>query len=107
MESDSKVSLPIWQLISLVASITISAGGVGFWQSSQMWELDRAWQERIGKITDDFGDKIETVQQSIPPDWFRTMVERNQAEIKRIETEITRDFVRKTELDQILKNGDK
>lgn len=58
---------------------------------SQMERLDGRWQKRIGDITADIRSDlvdlrsdVKGVKESIPPDWFRKMVERNQADISEL-----------------------
>lgn len=64
--------------------------------------LDVRWQERMTTISRDFKSDMRHLEQRIPPDWFRKMVETNASDIERLENELTRDFVRKDELRNIL-----
>ena len=108
-EHAQKVSLSSWQWISLMGVVC----GAGVWNVSQMWQLDTRWQNRIESIVTAINTKIETsdseimqeiaeTRRSIPPDWFRTMVDENRKLITSMEREFTRDFIRKSELETLL-----
>lgn len=85
---EQKVSLPIWQLLSLVVSVAVSAGGIGVWNVSQLWELDRRWQDRMSTLAVTLNDELTEIRSTIPPNLWLRMVEQNQEEIDRLTTEI-------------------
>lgn len=94
-------------LISLVGS-SVAANLILIYTMSlqvhqRVDELDDRWQDRIIAISREFKEDLRRIESKIPPDWFRAMVESNTREINRLESEFTKDFVRKEELDQILK----
>jgi hypothetical protein len=66
--------------------------------------LDDKWQERLLVVTAEIKQDIRSVESKIPPDWFRQMVESNQRKIDELESEFTRDFVRKSELPELIKD---
>lgn len=100
-------------LISLVGS-SVAANLILIYTMSlqvhqRVDQLDDKWQDRIIAISREFKEDLRRIEGKIPPDWFRAMVENNTKEINRLESEFTKDFVRRGELDQILKqhgNGD-
>ena len=108
---DERVSLSTATWITLIAMIV---GGVaanlaliyGMSQNVQdrMDVLDEKWQTRTIQMSTRLELKIEKVASSIPPAWFRNMVESNRNEIQGLEAEFTRDFVRKNELRGLVKD---
>lgn len=64
--------------------------------------LDDKWQERLLVVTAAIKQDINRVESKIPPDWFRQMVENNQRKIDELESELNRDFVRKSELPELI-----
>jgi len=98
----------VW-LVVVVAGASVGNMGalhqISSSMRSELYELDKRWQERSAQMQKDLRQDIATLQSSIPPDWFRAMVETNQRkleslskELDRFEKEFTRDFVRKDEL---------
>ena len=95
-------------LISLVGS-SVAANLIliytmSFQVHQRVDELDDRWQDRIIAISREFKEDLRRIESKIPPDWFRAMVENNTKEINRLESEFTKDFVRKEELDKILRH---
>lgn len=66
--------------------------------------LDDKWQERLLVVTAEIKQDIRSVESKIPPDWFRQMVENNQRKIDELESELNRDFVRKSEIKEHFPN---
>lgn len=96
----------LW-LVVLIAS----AIGAHYWQFGR---LDEKWQVRTDQLARDFRTEqtklsdsihaeIAEVRKTIPPDWFRSMLDRNSEEIQRVENQMIRDFVRKEELEKIIR----
>ena len=69
-------------------------------------DLDDKWQQRLIVVTQEIKQDIQHVETKIPPDWFRQMVEGNGEKIDKLESEFTKDFVRKSELEQLLNRGE-
>lgn len=96
-------------LIALVAGGIAANLGLIYTQSSGLQSridaLDERWQKRIVVIaaelrkdtaalrdsiksdTNNLRDSIKSMEQRIPPDWFRSMVERNTIRIDKLEDE--------------------
>ena len=95
-------------LISLVGS-SVAANLIliytmSFQVHQRVDELDDRWQDRIVAISREFKEDLRRIENKIPPDWFRAMVENNTREINRLESEFTKDFVRRHELDKTLRH---
>ncbi len=105
-----KVVLSTSQWISLLLTV---AGMIaaGIWGAhtietrlgEKIVEMDQRWQKRTLELSRELRMDIKGVEDKIPPDWFRAMVDANARAIKDLETEFTRDFLRKSELDIVLK----
>ena len=61
----------------------------------QVERLDNNWQERIVEVVrevkedlDDVKSEVKEVRKSIPPDWFRKMVEKNQRDIEELRKQL-------------------
>jgi hypothetical protein len=52
--------------------------------------LDEKWQERTVEMAKQLQHDIQRVEDKIPPDWFRSMVERNTQRIDKLEDELHR-----------------
>jgi len=98
----------IWLVLVVAGASVANMGALHQISSSMrkdMYELDKRWQDRSEQMQKDLRQDIATLQSSIPPDWFRAMVETNQRkietlakEVDRFEEKFTREFVRKNEL---------
>ena len=78
----------IW-IIVVVATASVANMGAMYqirWSLSQdMIDLDRRWQDRTLKMTAEIRQDIDAVRGSIPPDWFRQMVQDNKDQLRRME----------------------
>ena len=98
------LSVSTWaKLVALVASAVAAFFAMFLQSQATMHELDVKWQNRIVELTREIRHDIKDVETKIPPDWFRKMVEHNKQSIDDLEREFTRDFVRKEELEKIIK----
>ena len=48
-------------------------------------KLDLRWQDRTTQMSTRLEKKIDNVADQIPPDWFRSMVEKNSQDIEKLE----------------------
>lgn len=81
----------IWLIIVIVGAATANLGLI-YSQSWSMYDridqLDEKWQERTVQMSTRIRNDIENVRMSIPPDWFRKMVEANESEIRALRKEV-------------------
>jgi hypothetical protein len=110
--SSDKIAFSSSTWITLISLITTGvatnliliysmAGGL----QDRIDSLDDKWQQRLLVVTAEIKQDIHNVESKIPPDWFREMVENNTREIRDLESEFTRDFVRKSELKEYLEGS--
>ena len=72
-----KVSLSVPQLLTIIGTIAVAVAG------SVAWTTTENEKTRLELKAD-----IQEVKNSIPPDWFRAMVEQNQADIRKLHDKI-------------------
>lgn len=99
MAEGTPVRLTSWQWITLIVIVAGAAVSTHY----RIDALDDRWQTRTVNIVTEIRKDIARVEGKIPPDWFRAMVEENKQDIKDLESELTRNFIKKEELEQILK----
>ena len=81
-------------VVTGVATNLIMLYSMGFQLHERIDALDEKWQVRVIQLHSEFNADIDTLAERIPPEWFRSMVDANTRDIKRLENEFTRDFVR-------------
>ena len=105
--STVSLSVSTWsKLIAMVATVIATFFGMFLSSQQTMHDLDIKWQDRIAILSASIRSDIRSVEEKIPPDWFRRMVERNQTEIQNLEDDLeafTKDFVRKDEMPSLIK----
>ena len=79
-----KVSLSVPQLVAIILALV----GVGLWNVKTGWDMENRISEKIDSTRKELKADIQSVQDGIPPDWFRKMVERNAAQIDELRKRI-------------------
>lgn len=116
-EKAPAIRLSTWNWVSLIVIIaSASVANIGGIHSmathnreefrTEMLAMDQKWQDRTDILATQIRTDLKEIKNSIPPDWFRQMVEsnathieKNAEQIDKLEDEFTRDFVRKDELE--------
>lgn len=118
-EQPQSVRLSSWNWIGLIAMM---AGAVGTFYAVQFQnnqyattlieKLDTKWQQRVSQMVDDVKHDIaevkadvDDVRSSIPPEWFRKMVEANQAMINENTKRMNELDKQITKLIAVIENG--
>ena len=77
----------IWLIALIVGACMANVGA--------MQALDWRWQTRTEQLSREIREEIKEVQRSIPPDWFRKMVEANAEAIKKLDERMDNNGVGK------------
>ena len=81
----------LWLLVVVAGASVANMGALHQISSNlqdDMLGLDRRWQDRTEALANGIKNDLEAIRSSIPPDWFRQMVDRNQERIDEIERRV-------------------
>lgn len=82
----------IAMIVTAVAANLATIYGMSINIQNRMDRLDERWQERTAGMASEVRADIERIEQKIPPDWFRSMVERNSADIRELRDKVFNDL---------------